>query len=417
MPEQFNFIKRLKMIKPDIYISAYTYDLPDHRIAKYPLEKRDRSKLLVYKDNSISHTLFSSLPGILPDDSLLVFNNSKVIRARMKFRKETGAIIEVFCLEPVEPVDVQQAFETTERTRWKCIVGNAKKWKSGTLSKEIAANNEKAMIEIRKVEQDGQSFIIEFSWNNPKLSFADIMQNTGTVPIPPYLNRSPEKIDDTRYQTVYSKPKGSVAAPTAGLHFTNEILDRLKNNGIKTLNVTLHVGAGTFRPVQTESIAGHDMHTEHFVIERDALKTIISNLNNIVAVGTTSVRTLESLYWLGVKLLNNEDIKDGVGQWDPYNYDDTAGTEESLTALLRFMEKNKLEYFNSKTAIIIVPGYEFRLVKTLITNFHQPKSTLLLLIGAFIGDDWKKVYAYALNNDFRFLSYGDSSILFRNEPN
>ncbi|NPA36125.1 MAG: S-adenosylmethionine:tRNA ribosyltransferase-isomerase [Chlorobi bacterium] len=401
------------MIKPDIYISDYTYILPEEKIAKYPLEKRDQSKLLIFKNKNISHTVFSSLPDILTSGSLLVFNNSKVIRARMKFRKETGATIEVFCLEPVEPTDVQQAFETTERTQWKCIIGNAKKWKNGPLLKKVTVNDKTTLIEINKVAQSGQSYIIEFSWDNPALSFADIMQNTGTVPIPPYLNRSPEKIDDTRYQTVYSRPKGSVAAPTAGLHFTTDILEELNNKNINTLNITLHVGAGTFRPVQTESISGHNMHTEHFVIERDALKSIIKNINYIIAVGTTSVRTLESLYWLGIKLLKGENIKNGIEQWDPYNYNENDDTEKALKALLNYMEQNNLEHLNSKTAIIIVPGYRFRLVKTLITNFHQPKSTLLLLIGAFIGNEWKNVYEYALNNDFRFLSYGDSSILFR----
>jgi len=315
------------MNKPVIHIADYTYNLPDERIAKYPLENRDASKLLIYRNDNISHTIFSDLPEILPENSLLIFNNSKVIRARLKFRKETGATIEIFCLEPVDPVDVQLAFETTKSVQWKCI--------------------------------------------------------------PPYLNRKSEEIDNKRYQTVYSKHKGSVIQ-----------------------NITLHVGAGTFKPVQSETIADHEMHTEHFVVEASVVKEILKKKEKLVAVGTTSVRTIESLYWLGVRLLEETDIREGISQWDPYNLPDDHSPAEALNALLRYMSENNLTYFNSKTAIIIVPGYRFRLVKTLITNFHQPKSTLLLLIGAFIGDNWKKVYDYALKNDFRFLSYGDSSILF-----
>ena len=401
------------MNKPEIFINNYTYDLPDERIAKYPLENRDGSKLLVYKNSKISKSEFIRLPELLPQNSLLVFNNSKVIRARLRFRKETGAVIEIFCLEPVKPVDVQQAFESTDSTRWRCIVGNAKKWKSGLLSSEVNIDGVKTTVSVDKIEQERQSRIVEFSWNNRSVSFADIIQNMGTVPIPPYLNRKPETIDEHRYQTVYSQHKGSVAAPTAGLHFTNDILREITSKGIDILNITLHVGAGTFKPVQTESIADHDMHTEHFVVELAALDDILQKRNSVVAVGTTSVRTLESLYWLGVKLLEGIDVSDGIHQWDPYNLPDKYSVEAALTALKSQMERNNLTYFNSKTAIIIVPGYSFKIVKTLITNFHQPKSTLLLLIGAFIGDAWREVYNYALKNDFRFLSYGDSSILFK----
>ncbi len=401
------------MNKPDIFINNYTYDLPDERIAKYPLKNRDSSKLLVYKNSSISKSEFTKLPELLPQNSLLVFNNSKVIRARLKFRKETGATIEIFCLEPVKPVDVQQAFESTETTRWRCIVGNAKKWKSGLLSGEVVVIGVKTTVSVDLIGQEGQSRIVEFSWDNQRISFADIIQNMGTVPIPPYLNRKSETIDDHRYQTVYSQHKGSVAAPTAGLHFTNEILKEISNKNIDILNITLHVGAGTFKPVQTESIADHDMHTEHFVVEAAAQEEILHKRDRVVAVGTTSVRTLESLYWLGVKLLEGVDISDGIHQWDPYNLPGKYSVEEALTALKEHMKRNNLSYFNSKTAIIIVPGYSFRIVKTLITNFHQPKSTLLLLIGAFIGESWREVYNYALKNDFRFLSYGDSSILFQ----
>jgi S-adenosylmethionine:tRNA ribosyltransferase-isomerase len=400
------------MNKPDIHINNYTYDLPDERIAKYPLENRDGSKLLIYKNSNISKSEFKKLPGLLPQNSLLVFNNSKVIRARLKFRKETGAMIEIFCLEPVKPVDVQQAFESTESTQWRCIVGNAKKWKSGMLSGEVNVDGVQTTVSVEMIGQEGQSRIVGFSWDNQRISFADIIQNMGTVPIPPYLNRKSETIDDHRYQTVYSQHKGSVAAPTAGLHFTNDILREISNKNIDILNITLHVGAGTFKPVQTESIADHDMHTEHFVVESAALEEILQKCDRVIAVGTTSVRTLESLYWLGVKLLERVDISDGIHQWDPYNLPDKYSVEEALTALKKHMKRNDLSYFNSKTAIIIVPGYSFRIVKTLITNFHQPKSTLLLLIGAFIGESWREVYSYALKNDFRFLSYGDSSILF-----
>jgi len=401
------------MNKPDIHIANYTYVLPDDRIAKYPLENRDASKLLIFKNNTLSHSVFSNLPDILPDSSLLVFNNSKVIRARLKFRKKTGASIEIFCLEPMMPVDVQQAFETTEPVRWKCIVGNAKKWKHGALNKEIEVNGTKVNVEAKKINQNGQSFIVEFSWNKQHISFADIIENTGTIPIPPYLNRQSEEIDNKRYQTVYSKHKGSVAAPTAGLHFTDELLEKLQNSGISIRNITLHVGAGTFKPVQTETIADHEMHTEHFVVEASVVKDILKKRKNLTAVGTTSVRTLESLYWLGVKILEGMDISEGISQWDPYNLPGNYSVDDALNAVLDYMTLNNHSFFNSKTAIIIVPGYQFRLVKILITNFHQPQSTLLLLIGAFIGDSWKRLYDYALKNDFRFLSYGDSSILFK----
>ncbi len=400
------------MNKPVIHIADYTYTLPDERIAKYPLENRDASKLLIYRNDNISHTIFSDLPEILPENSLLIFNNSKVIRARLKFRKETGATIEIFCLEPVDPVDVQLAFETTKSVQWKCIVGNAKKWKQGILQKEIKVNGDTVIVQAEKNGQDGQSFIIKFSWGKNNISFADIIENMGTIPIPPYLNRKSEEIDNKRYQTVYSKHKGSVAAPTAGLHFTDDLLRKISASGATIQNITLHVGAGTFKPVQSETIADHEMHTEHFVVEASVVKEILKKKEKLVAVGTTSVRTIESLYWLGVRLLEETDIREGISQWDPYNLPDDHSPAEALNALLRYMSENKLTYFNSKTAIIIVPGYRFRLVKTLITNFHQPKSTLLLLIGAFIGDNWKKVYDYALKNDFRFLSYGDSSILF-----
>ncbi len=401
------------MNKPVIHISDFTYTLPDERIAKYPLKSRDSSKLLIYRNKKISHTVFSHLPDILSKDSLLVFNNSKVIRARLNFKKETGAAIEIFCLEPVDTVDVQLAFETTGSTTWKCIVGNAKKWKQGALTKNIGINDKTIKVKAEKVSRDGQSFTVKFSWDDKTVSFAEVIESIGTLPIPPYLNRETEEIDNKRYQTVYSKHKGSVAAPTAGLHFTDELLSEIKKKGIGIQNITLHVGAGTFKPVQTETIDGHEMHTEHFVVEAQTVKTVLQNVEKIVAVGTTSVRTLESLYWLGVRLLENMNIADGINQWDPYNIPAHYPVKEALKALMDYMQQNNLKYFNSKTAIIIVPGYRFRLVKTLITNFHQPKSTLLLLIGAFIGHNWKDVYDYALKNNFRFLSYGDSSILFR----
>ncbi len=399
------------MIKPDISISDYTYQLPNERIAKYPLTNRDESKLLIYKHRQIKKGAFIDILDELPPKAMLAFNNTKVIRARLRFKKATGAQIEIFCLEPLQPNEVQMAFDNRGETSWKCIVGNARKWKNEPLLQTLSIDENDIELRVDKGERLGDAYSIRFSWNNSHISFAEIIEHIGLTPIPPYLNRETEDIDKDRYQTVYSEHQGSVAAPTAGLHFTKNILDKLQQKEHALLNVTLHVGAGTFKPVKSELIAGHDMHTEHFVLERTALKQLISNKEQLIAVGTTSVRTLESIYWYGVRLLSGMSIEDGIEQWDPYNLDNSYTTKEALAALLNYMEQNKLAYLSGKTAIIIVPGYSFKLINGLVTNFHQPQSTLLLLIGAIVGQQWKEIYNYALDNDFRFLSYGDSSLL------
>ncbi|TRX70326.1 S-adenosylmethionine:tRNA ribosyltransferase-isomerase [Carboxylicivirga sp. M1479] len=399
------------MIKPTISISDFTYDLPNERIAKYPLANRDESKLLIYKNECIEETSFPSIIDAIPSKAMLAFNNTKVIRARLKFKKVTGAEIEIFCLEPLSPAEVQMAFDSREQTTWKCIVGNARKWKDGELSKDLMINGEEVCIKLTKGERLHDAYSINFSWDNSNFSFAELIEEIGLTPIPPYLNRETEDIDKDRYQTVYSQHQGSVAAPTAGLHFTDNILNTLQTKGHPLLNVTLHVGAGTFKPVKSEEIADHDMHIEHFVIEKDALKRLIAHQDELIAVGTTSVRTLESLYWYGVRILSNESIANGIEQWDPYNLKGSYSKEEAFRALLDFMEEKKLSHLAGKTAIIIVPGYSFKVINGLVTNFHQPQSTLLLLISAIVGDNWKKIYQYAYDNDFRFLSYGDSSLL------
>lgn len=399
------------MIKPQISISNYTYQLPDERIAKYPLNERDASKLLIYKNNTIKEGIFPDIINELPPNAMLAFNNTKVIRARLKLQKPTGAEIEIFCLEPLAPAEVQMAFDSRTTTTWKCIVGNARKWKDTPLVKTLEIEGSSFELTIKKGERLGDAYSIEFNWNNNNFSFAEIIEVIGLTPIPPYLNRETENIDKDRYQTVYSQHQGSVAAPTAGLHFTDNILGKLLSSGHQLLNVTLHVGAGTFKPVKSEEVAGHEMHTEHFVIERTSLESLIRNNNALIAVGTTSVRTLESLYWYGVRLLSGESIDKGIEQWDPYNLPDYYSTREALQALLTFMDQHKQSHLAGKTAIIIVPGYRFKMINGLVTNFHQPQSTLLLLIGAIVGDKWKDIYSYALDNDFRFLSYGDSSLL------
>lgn len=403
------------MIKPEIHIANYTYHLPDERIAKYPLAQRDQSKLLVCKGNNLMHGTFGNIEAELPQNSMLVFNNTKVIRARLKLKKATGAEIEIFCLEPIAPAEVQLAFETTAQTTWKCIIGNARKWKHDPLTKIIRIENDEITVSAHKGEPYGDAYLVTFSWDNANYTFAEIIEQMGLTPIPPYLNRETEEVDKERYQTVYSQHKGSVAAPTAGLHFTEEILHKLQQNGHPLLNVTLHVGAGTFKPVKTEKIADHDMHTEHFVIEAEALRQFIANEHPTIAVGTTSVRTLESIYWYGVRLLSCKSVKEGIDQWDPYNLPTTFSKRQALEALLKYMERNNLAQLAGKTSIIIVPGYQFKMINGLVTNFHQPQSTLLLLIGAILGPKWKEVYQYALDNNFRFLSYGDSSLLMIND--
>jgi S-adenosylmethionine:tRNA ribosyltransferase-isomerase len=398
-------------MKPQLSIEQFNYHLEDKRIAKYPLENRDMSKLLVFRDGTISDCSFQELTSQLPENSLLVFNNTKVIRARLEFQKSTGARIEIFCLEPAYRQDVQQAFSSMQESTWCCIVGNAKKWKEGTLQKEISVMGINITVKAEKVGIDDDSFIIRFTWENSEVTFSDIIDALGQMPIPPYLNRESEDIDEERYQTVYSKHKGSVAAPTAGLHFTDGVLSQLSEKGIKMEHITLHVGAGTFKPVKSATIDKHDMHVESFSITKASLEALINHTGPIVAVGTTTVRTLESLYWLSVKLQATGHLLP-INQWDAYELTSSQTYGDALSHLLLHMEKESLNHINAHTAIMIAPSYRFRAIDALITNFHQPQSTLLLLIGALIGDNWKKVYDYALTNNYRFLSYGDSSLLF-----
>ena len=396
-----------------IRISDYNYPLPDERIAKFPIAQRDHSKLLVYRKGEVSHDVFYNLPEYLPKGALMVFNNTKVIQARMHFRKDTGALIEVFLLEPACPSDYELMFQTSEKCSWYCLVGNLKKWKEGTLTREIKIKDTDVKVTATRGPIHGTSHRIDFTWTGG-FSFAEIIDAMGELPIPPYLNRETQESDKTTYQTVYSKIKGSVAAPTAGLHFTPEVLAAVDAHGIEREELTLHVGAGTFKPVKSEEIEGHEMHTEYVSVRRDTIRKLIAHDGCAIAVGTTSVRTLESLYYMGLKVIKNRDVSEDelhVNQWEPYDTETTVSTVESLTALGDWMDSHKLEVLHSSTQIIIAPGYEYHIVKMLVTNFHQPQSTLLLLVSAFVKGDWHKIYDYALANDFRFLSYGDSSLL------
>ncbi len=398
-----------------IHIAEYNYPLPDERIARFPLEKRDESKLLLYRNGEISESQFKHLTDFLPPNALIVFNNTRVIQARLLFHKSTGAKIEIFCLEPVSPHDYALIFQQTERCSWLCLVGNAKKWKEGVLQKEIDLGNKKVFLKASKKESYGESHLIEFSWNDTSLTFAELLDAAGILPIPPYLNRETEEKDLQTYQTVYSKIKGSVAAPTAGLHFTEDVLADLDKKGFVREEVTLHVGAGTFKPVKSETIEEHEMHTEFISVNRSSIEHIKANLGNIIAVGTTSVRTLESLYYIGVTLSRNPQASDDeltVDQWMPYEEaNNQLSVDDSLQQILDYLNRHKSDKLVTSTRIIIAPGYEFKIVRGIITNFHQPQSTLLLLISAFVKGNWKPIYEYALNNDFRFLSYGDSSLL------
>ena len=411
----------------EIQINDYNYELPDERIAKYPLARRDHSKLLVYDKGEVSEDVFFNLPQHLPQGALMVFNNTRVIQARMHFRKSTGALIEIFLLEPADPADYEQMFQTRNRCSWLCLVGNLKKWKEGTLVRRISIGNQELDIRATRKGEVGTSHLVEFEWDNPAASFAEIIDVMGELPIPPYLNRDTEESDKTTYQTVYSKIKGSVAAPTAGLHFTPEVLAELDRRGLDREEVTLHVGAGTFRPVKSDDIGHHEMHTEFISVRRQTIEKLIAHHACAVAVGTTSVRTLESLYYMGLKTLRNPDIEEDqlhVAQWEPY--DDPPSplfrgalssppkqgeVEGVLQSLLSWMDRRQLSVLHSSTQIIIAPGYDYKIVRMLVTNFHQPKSTLLLLVSAFVRGDWRRIYDYALSHDFRFLSYGDSSLL------
>ncbi|MDY5091318.1 MAG: S-adenosylmethionine:tRNA ribosyltransferase-isomerase [Prevotella sp.] len=400
----------------NIHITDYNYELPDERIAKFPLKERDHSKLLIYRHGEVSEDVFYHLPALLPQGALMVFNNTKVIQARMHFRKDTGALIEVFLLEPFAPADYEQMFQTTGHCSWLCIVGNMKKWKSGVLSRTFDVKGTPLTLSVERKGEKGTSQMIDFTWDADNISFAEILDAVGELPIPPYLNRKTEESDKTTYQTVYSKIKGSVAAPTAGLHFTPKVLADLDASGIDREEVTLHVGAGTFKPVKSNTIGEHEMHTEYICVHRQTLEKLLKHGASAIAVGTTSVRTLESLYYIGLKLHANPSLDEAelhVMQWEPYNVkkDAEISAAEALQCVLDFLDRNGLTTLHSSTQIIIAPGYEYKIVKMLVTNFHQPQSTLLLLVSAFLHGDWKKVYNYALAHDFRFLSYGDSSLL------
>ena len=405
------------MIDPKhIRISDFNYNLPDERIAKFPIAQRDHSKLLVYRHGEVSDDTFYHLPDYLPEGALMVFNNTKVIQARMHFRKETGALIEVFLLEPADPTDYELMFQLTSHCSWLCLIGNLKKWKEGTLKRDFTIKGEQLTLTATRRQMVGNSHWVDLEWNNANVTFAEILEEVGELPIPPYLNRNTEESDKTTYQTVYSKIKGSVAAPTAGLHFTEDVLHAIDEKGIDREEVTLHVGAGTFKPVKSEEIEGHEMHTEYICVRRETLEKLIAHDAKAIAVGTTSVRTLESLFYMGCRLAGNPDLSERelhIDQWEPY--EERAGEEippvEALKHLLDWLDRNHLPALHSSTQIIIAPGYEYKIVKMLVTNFHQPQSTLLLLVSAFVKGDWHKIYDYALTHDFRFLSYGDSSLL------
>lgn len=397
-----------------IQISDYNYPLPDERIAKFPLAERDHSKLLVYRHGEVSEDMFYNLPGYLPKGALMVFNNTKVIQARMHFRKETGALIEVFLLEPANPTDYELMFQTTGHCSWLCMIGNLKKWKEGTLKREFDVKGKHLTLSATRIKEVHTSHWVDFDWDNPDVSFAEILDAVGELPIPPYLNRETQESDKKTYQTVYSKIKGSVAAPTAGLHFTERVLADLDAHGIDREELTLHVGAGTFKPVKSKEIEGHEMHTEYISVHRQTLEKLIAHEGRAIAVGTTSVRTLESLYYMGAKLAEHPDATEEelhVNQWEPYDTHPTLTAVEAIRNVLNYLERNHLNALHASTQIIIAPGYEYKIVKMLVTNFHQPQSTLLLLVSAFLHGDWRKVYDYALAHDFRFLSYGDSSLL------
>lgn len=401
-----------------IHIADYNYDLPDERIAKYPKAVRDESKLLLYRGGQISEDVFYNLPNYLPKGELLVFNNTKVIQARLHFHKSTGALIEVFCLEPHTPHDYQVNFATTRRVAWTCLIGNLKKWKEGKLERTIKVGGKEVLLTAERVGVSGTGYEVVFDWGDDTVAFSEVLEAIGELPIPPYLNRETEASDLKTYQTVYSKVKGSVAAPTAGLHFTERVLAVLDNNGIERNEITLHVGAGTFKPVKSEEIGGHPMHSEWIAVKRESIERLLAHGGHCVAVGTTSVRTLESLYYIGVMLHRNPDAHQDdlhVPQWMPYEYAASPElkltTVEALRAIVDWLDRNKLPVLHTSTQIIIAPGYEYHVVKAMVTNFHQPKSTLLLLVSALIGDNWRRVYDYALSHDFRFLSYGDSSLL------
>ena len=398
-----------------IKIKDYNYPLTDVRIAKYPLSERDHSKLLIYDKGEIKEDVFYNIAEYLPKNALMIFNNTKVIQARMHFRKDTGALIEVFLLEPYAPADYEQMFQTTSECSWLCLVGNLKKWKGQQLGREINIKGKDVFVKVDYEREHHTSHLIKFSWNNNEVSFAEILDAIGELPIPPYLNRETQESDKTTYQTVYSKIKGSVAAPTAGLHFTDNVLSSVSNYGIDLEEITLHVGAGTFKPVKSDEIGEHNMHSEFVCVHKSTIEKLLLHDGKAIAVGTTSVRTLESLYYVGLKLLKDKDLSEDelhVCQWEPYADDvKQVSAVKAIEQIREYMEEKNVNSIHFYTQIIIVPGYDYKIVKMLVTNFHQPQSTLLLLVSAFLHGDWKRVYDYALSHDFRFLSYGDSSLL------
>jgi S-adenosylmethionine:tRNA ribosyltransferase-isomerase len=397
-------------------LKEYDYDLPEEKIAQYPLAERDMSKLLIYKNGEISQSSFRSIHHYLPERSLMLFNDTKVIRARLKFTKESGAKIEIFCLGPSVPADYALSLNSKNPVEWKCLIGNSKKWNRGTIITTFTKDGKQFKLQAEKISPEGDAWIIRFSWNSGDLSFGEVIETAGHIPLPPYLNRDDEPRDSVNYQTIYSHVKGSVAAPTAGLHFTRDVFDKLLSKEIETAKITLHVGAGTFQPVKTDNILEHQMHSEHFYVGSETIGMILKNIGSVIAVGTTSVRTIESLYWIGNKLKVNPMISPDelyLDQWEAYSMKNSLKPWQSLETILEWMQRNRLKFLHAPTRIIIIPGYDFKITGGIITNFHLPKSTLLLLVSAWVGNDWKKIYKYALENNFRFLSYGDSSLLSR----
>jgi len=401
-----------------LQISQYNYHLPDDRIAKYPLQQRDASKLLVYDGARIDTSRFGKLPELIPEGSLLLFNNTRVIHARLLFQKETGAQVEIFCLSPHSPADYVVNFQQRGHCSWYCMIGNAKRWKDGPLQMQIPLHDGIVTLEAEKAGRAGNDIVVQFSWDKEEFTFSELLEIAGKLPIPPYLNRPSETKDDETYQTVYSRSEGSVAAPTAGLHFTEEVMGALRDRGIKTAEVTLHVGAGTFKPVKSDTIAGHEMHTEFIVVPKETIEELLNHSGKIVVVGTTSMRTVESLYYIGRKLSIGTGMplsELSVKQWEPYDGTVEIAPQQALRNILNYLEETGQQRLISSTQLMIAPGYKFHYPDAIITNFHQPQSTLLLLVSAFVGDDWGKIYNYALENNYRFLSYGDSSLLWKEQ--
>ncbi len=402
----------------DLRIADYDYDLPDERIAKHPLAQREQCKLLYYKGGDIQERRFWEVPALLPEQSTLIYNNTRVINARLRFRKETGSTIEIFCLEPVAPRDYEQIFQTTGHCVWQCLVGNSKRWKQGALAQKVDIDDREVTLTATRGEQRGNAWEISFDWDKGvNCTFADVLGAIGEIPIPPYLNRGTEQSDSTDYQTVYSHIDGSVAAPTAGLHFTHEVLADCDKRGIRRREITLHVGAGTFQPVKSEHIGDHPMHYEFISVPRDVILDIINAPGPIIAVGTTSVRTLESLYYIGQILEDNPDADEEaltVTQWMPYTTPCQISTQQALQNIVDYLDRHHADAYMGSTQLMIAPGFEYRIVSGMVTNFHQPQSTLLLLVAAFVGNDqWRGMYDYAMDHGFRFLSYGDAQLLLR----